>query len=145
MHVLAPHQRGYTPEALPPGRAAYALDGLVDDALDVPDRQDVPAAHLVGHDLGGLVAWALAARDPDRVRPSVLSTPHPRPWVALLHSNQALRSAYVGMLQVPALPEQVALAGDARRAAGAARRHRRPAQVATPAIDGSPDQPAVGA
>jgi pimeloyl-ACP methyl ester carboxylesterase len=52
---------------------------------------------VVGHDWGGLVAWALAALHPRRVRTlTALSVPHPAALVrALPRSLQALRSAYV--------------------------------------------------
>jgi pimeloyl-ACP methyl ester carboxylesterase len=112
--VLVPHQRGYAPSARPPGRAAYALPELVHDALAVLDAAEVRAAHVVGHDWGGALAWALAARHRERVSGlTVLSTPHPRAMVAAALRGQALRSAYIGLFQLPLLPEAVALRDDA--------------------------------
>ncbi|TWH71961.1 pimeloyl-ACP methyl ester carboxylesterase [Modestobacter roseus] len=71
------------------------------------------SAHVVGHDWGGIVGWALAAWHPWRVRTlTALSVPHPAAMAqALGHSDQALRSAYVGFFQLPAAPEAVLLAG----------------------------------
>jgi pimeloyl-ACP methyl ester carboxylesterase len=78
LRVLVPDQRGYSPGARPPGRTAYALPALVDDVLALLDQAGVGAAHVVGHDWGGAVAWALAGRHPERVRSlTALSTPHP--------------------------------------------------------------------
>jgi pimeloyl-ACP methyl ester carboxylesterase len=66
-----------------------------------------------GHDWGGVVAWALAARYPQRVRSlTVVSTPHPRALAkALPRSLQALRSWYVGFFNVPVVPERLLTVG----------------------------------
>jgi len=112
--VLVPHQRGYAWEARPRGRSAYALPELVSDAVAVLDAAEVNAAHVVGHDWGGALAWALAARHPERVSGlTVLSTPHPRAMVAAALRGQGLRSGYIGIFQLPLLPEAVALRHDA--------------------------------
>ena len=113
MRVLAPDQRGYSPGARPTGRSAYALPELVADVVALLDAAGIDAAHVVGHDWGGAVAWALAGRHPDRVTSvTALSTPHPAALkAAALHSSQAARSAYMAVFQLPWLPETVALAG----------------------------------
>jgi len=103
LHTIAPDQRGYSPEARPTSTAAYRMHHLVGDALAILDDLGADRAHVVGHDWGGAVAWALAMRSPDRVRSlTVVSTPHP---VALGHamrsSWQALRSWYVLVLRLP--------------------------------------------
>ena len=110
-HCVAPDQRGYSPGARPSGARAYAADELVADALAVleatagPDRR----AHLVGHDWGGLVAWRLAARHPDRVRSlTAVSVPPPAALAAALRRpGQALRMWYVLAFQVPGLVERL--------------------------------------
>jgi pimeloyl-ACP methyl ester carboxylesterase len=115
LRTLAPDQRGYSPGARPPGRSAYVLREVVDDVLALLDAAGLPSAHLVGHDWGGLAAWALAAWHPWRVRTlTVLSVPHPAAMSqALRTSDQALRSSYIGFFQLPAAPEAVLLAGRA--------------------------------
>ena len=67
---------------------------------------------MVGHDWGGAVAWALGAWHPDRTSTlTSLSTPHPAAMTrALVRSDQALRSSYMGLFQVPVLPERLILA-----------------------------------
>lgn len=114
LRVLAPDQRGYSPRARPRGRSAYVLRELVGDVEALLDAAGVARAHVVGHDWGGAVAWALASRRSDRTASlTVLSTAHPAAMVrALTRSTQALRSAYVGAFQVPWLPERVLLARD---------------------------------
>ncbi|MHB8219555.1 MAG: alpha/beta fold hydrolase [Acidimicrobiales bacterium] len=75
---LAPDQRGYSPGARPPEVSAYAVPRLVDDVLAVATTMEMPTFDLIGHDFGGMVAWVVAARHPDRVRSLVVvSTPHP--------------------------------------------------------------------
>lgn len=107
LRVLAPDQRGYSPRARPSGRGAYRLEHLADDVLALLDAAEVDRAHVVGHDWGGFVAWALGERHPGRLRSlTSLTTPHPRAMRrAMLTGTQALRSWYVFALQLPVLPE----------------------------------------
>ena len=113
LRTLAPDQRGYSPMARPRGRSAYRARALVDDVLALLDAAGLASAHVVGHDWGALVGWALGAWHPDRVRTlTVLSVPHPGAMAkAMVTSDQALRSAYMAAFQVPVLPERALLAG----------------------------------
>ncbi len=113
LRTLAPDQRGYSPAARPRGRSSYRMRELVDDTLALLDAAGLESAHVVGHDWGGGVAWALAAWHPERVRTlTALSTPHPGAMTATLVSGgQLLRSYYMGLFQVPFLPERALLAG----------------------------------
>ncbi len=114
LRTLAPDQRGYSPGARPSGRAAYRLRELTADVLALLDAAQLGSAHVVGHDWGGLVGWALAARHPERVRTlTSLSVPHPAAMArAMITSDQALRSYYMALFQLPVLPERLLLAGD---------------------------------
>src|SRR3954470_10670943 len=105
--VIAPDQRGYTPQARPRPRAAYRLDELVADVVALVDTAGVDPVHLVGHDWGGGVAWMVAAMRPDRLHTlTVVSAPHPRAVVnAMLTSRQLLQAWHVGFFQLPWLPE----------------------------------------
>ena len=73
---------------------------------------------LVGHDWGGLLAWIVAERLPDRVRSvSVVSTPHPLALRQALSGGdpeQAARTGTTASLQEPEIPERLPLgpAGD---------------------------------
>lgn len=115
LHVVAPDQRGYNLSSKPGPLAAYHLDRLADDVLALADYYGARRFQLVGHDWGGLVAWWLAARDPDRIaRLAILNAPHPDvigPY-ARRHPSQALRSLYVAAFQLPGLPEAALRAAD---------------------------------
>src|SRR5215217_5260440 len=111
LRTLAPDQRGYSPMARPRGRGHYTLRETTRDVLALLDAAGLESAHVVGHDWGAGVGWALAAWHPERVRTlTVLSVPHPGA-MAKATSDQALRSAYMAAFQVPVLPEQALLAG----------------------------------
>lgn len=107
--------------------AAYTLDDLADDAAGLLDALAIPAAHVVGMSMGGMVAQVLAVRHRSRVRSltSIFSTPAPkigsgtREAVALLLAaparsredavRLALESARVlGSPAYPADPDEVA-------------------------------------
>src|SRR3954463_14957615 len=114
LRTLAPDQRGYSPGARPSGRAAYRMRELTADVLALLDAAELGSAHVVGHDWGGIVGWALAAWHPERGRTlTAVSVPHPAAMArAFVTSDQALRSWYMGLFQLPVLPEQLLLAGD---------------------------------
>ncbi|MEX5718883.1 alpha/beta fold hydrolase [Geodermatophilus maliterrae] len=114
LRTLAPDQRGYSPGARPPGRSAYRLREVTADVLALLDEAGLESAHVVGHDWGGAVAWALGAWHPGRVRTlTSLSTPHPAAMArSLVTSDQALRSTYMALFQLPVLPERLLLARD---------------------------------
>jgi pimeloyl-ACP methyl ester carboxylesterase len=113
LRTLAPHQRGYSPMTRPRGRGRYRLRETTGDVLALLDAAGLGSAHVVGHDWGGIVAWALGAWHPERVRTlTVLSVPHPAAMArAMVTSDQALRSYYMALFQLPLLPERLLLAG----------------------------------
>jgi pimeloyl-ACP methyl ester carboxylesterase len=108
--VVAPDQRGYNTSDKPAGIAAYALDALAADVIGLIDAAGCgrTRATLVGHDWGGIVAWWVAIRHPDRVaRLAILNAPHPVAFrrYLLRHPGQLLRSWYAFFFQIPGLPE----------------------------------------
>lgn len=105
--VLAPDQRGYSPRARPLRRRDYRVNELADDVVALIDASGADKVHVVGHDWGGAVAWAVAGLHPQRVHSvASLTTPHPRAFVAsMVRSNQLLHSWYMLFFQLPALPE----------------------------------------
>lgn len=107
VRTLAPDQRGYSPRARPRHRRDYVLAKLVGDIVALLDEFGIDSAHVVGHDWGGTVAWAMAATVPSRVTTlTVLSTPHPAAFVqALWSSSQAVKSWHMLAAQLPVVPE----------------------------------------
>ncbi|MFK0013412.1 alpha/beta fold hydrolase [Streptomyces sp. NPDC091027] len=102
--ALAVDQRGYARGARPDRVADYGVDRLVGDTLAFSQALGRGPFHLVGHDWGGLVAWAFATEHPERLASlTVLSTPHPQSIAAALRSDpdQARRSAYVRHFRQP--------------------------------------------
>ena len=96
--VVAPDQRGYSPDARPIDIDAYRMPSLVSDALAVLDAVGADAAHVVGHDWGAAVAWHLAGRHQARVRTlTTVSVPHPLAFVEALRTDpdQRARSRYM--------------------------------------------------
>lgn len=76
--VVAPDQRGYGESDKPQAIDAYGFGHLVSDVLAVLDDAGVEKAHVVGHDWGAAVAWAIALLAPERVdRLVALSVGHP--------------------------------------------------------------------
>ncbi|ASW56248.1 alpha/beta fold hydrolase [Plantactinospora sp. KBS50] len=116
LRTYALDQRGYSPGARPPAVADYRLSECVADAVAVLDGLDVPAAHVVAHDWGAMVAWHLAARHPERVRSlTAVSVPHPAAYGHALATDrvQRLRSSYMALFRRPGRAEDVLLALDA--------------------------------
>lgn len=105
--VLVPEQRGYASSARPGRRRDYRLGELTADVVALIDASGSPRAHVVGHDWGGLVAWALADIAPDRlVSVTSVSTPHPRTLRSVsIASRQLYRSWYMLLFQLPLFPE----------------------------------------
>src|SRR4051794_41761417 len=62
--VIAPDQRGYTPQARPRPRRAYRLNELVADVVALVDGAGVRRVPLGGHDRGGGGAGMAAAPRP---------------------------------------------------------------------------------
>jgi pimeloyl-ACP methyl ester carboxylesterase len=114
---LAPDQRGYAAGARPRGRRAYRVAELVADVEALIDASGAAQAHLVGHDWGAAVAWAVAAKRPDRIATlTALSVPHPAAFSrALVCSRQALASWYIYAIQLPLLAEHFLRSRDGAR------------------------------
>lgn len=107
--TLAPDQRGYCAEAAPSGRRNYRIAVLVDDVVTLIRDAGLGPVHLVGHDWGAVVAWAIAATHPELLRSlTAVSVPHPAAFLlSMFSSSQISKSWYILMLQLPWLPERL--------------------------------------
>jgi pimeloyl-ACP methyl ester carboxylesterase len=119
--AVAPSQRGYSPGARPDmgDTANYHIDRLMDDAMAIvaASGDSERRFHLVGHDWGGSIAWALGDRFPQRLASlTILSRPHPNAFNRALQmpdGEQAQRSRHHKAFLEPGAAD-VVLADDAR-------------------------------
>ncbi|MFT4087267.1 MAG: alpha/beta hydrolase [Gordonia sp. (in: high G+C Gram-positive bacteria)] len=98
LRTVTINQRGYSPGARPAEVDAYSLDKLVGDVVAIIDHLNIAYSMIVGHDWGGIVAWQLAARHPERFTGLVaISTGHASAMrdALLVGSDQKERSAYI--------------------------------------------------
>src|SRR5258705_8608659 len=76
--VIVPDLRGYGRSDKPEAVEAYSLMLLAGDVMAILAELGIPKAHVVGHDWGAALAWALASLVPDNVDHLVtLSVGHP--------------------------------------------------------------------
>lgn len=76
--VVVPDLRGYGASDKPEDTAQYHVVHLVADVAAVLDAAGTARAHVVGHDWGAVVAWAMAIAMPERVDHLVaMSVGHP--------------------------------------------------------------------
>ena len=104
--VVAPDMRGYNLSEKP--QAGYDIETLTADVLALIHALGEDQAVIIGHDWGGVIAWAFAARFPDATNKLVImNAPHPQRFQRSLTSGfgQILRSWYVLFFQILRLPE----------------------------------------
>jgi pimeloyl-ACP methyl ester carboxylesterase len=124
-HVVTYDVRGAGDSDAPTRREDYLTDRLVDDLVAVLDSvlRDGEAAHLVGHDWGSVQLWDAVVTEPTDPRlqnriASFTSISGPSldqaAWLARHPSGRELRllrqmahSWYIGLFNVPVLPEQL--------------------------------------
>lgn len=135
--AVAVDMRGYGQSSRPEGRAAYRIEHLVSDVTDLFDALGAKRRLLIGHDWGGLVAWAAASRG---VCPLdgliIVNAPHPQLYAEVVRRSwrQRLRSWYVLYFTLPWLPEKTFTAGHARQLERVLRRTASQAGVFPPEI-----------
>lgn len=115
--VWLPDQRGYNTSDKPREVSAYRMEALCADIAGVIEASGRTSVTLMGHDWGGLVAWVLAATQPEAIeRVVIVNAPH----IGAMHKalrgnlNQMARSWYAALFQLPRLPEYLLALGDYR-------------------------------
>ncbi len=114
--VVALDLRGYNDTDKPQGHRAYRLPILIQDVEAVIKALGYDQCTLVGHDWGGAIAWGVANQHPDLINNLiVLNLPHPvRFFQGMRTPQQLLKSWYVGLFQLPWVPEFLYQLGDYR-------------------------------
>lgn len=104
--TFAVNQRGYSLGAQPSKRRDYRGSALLEDVNALLDIIQQPV-YLVGHDWGAVVAWDVAQRYPEKIKHLItISVPHKAAFMkAMLSSNQLFKSYYMGLFQLPKIPE----------------------------------------
>lgn len=104
--VIAPDMRGFGETDMAQRTEDYDIyTGAMPDVLGVLDRLNIERAHVVGHDFGAPVGWALAAQHPERfITLTALSVGHPRAFMNA-GFKQKLMSWYVVFHQLRGLAE----------------------------------------
>jgi len=102
--VLAPDMRGYNLSDKPAEIAAYRAKHLIADVEALLDHYRIDRCTLVGHDWGGIVAWATALAHPERIAKLViLNAPHAAVFARLLAGDPAQQraSGYIVKYRTP--------------------------------------------
>ena len=106
--VIAPDQRGYSPNARPTFIKEYSLKHTSSDVLAIANAYNLQRFHLVGHDWGSSVGWAFVAEHPERLYSwTSLSIPHMKAFQEAYRSDfdQQRRSKYIKFFNMPFFPE----------------------------------------
>ncbi len=96
--AVAPDLRGYNLSSKPDDVHAYLTCTLVEDIRQLVEQLGYEQFVLVGHDVGGAVAWSFALHHPQMLSALViLDTPHPAPFDDALRNDpeQQQGSAYM--------------------------------------------------
>jgi pimeloyl-ACP methyl ester carboxylesterase len=106
--AVAPWMRGYAPSML---EGPYHTDQLGADAVALAEAlfDDAPCA-IVGHDWGAVATYAAISTAPERWTSAVtMAVPHPLAFLRALRLQpaQLRRSWYMGLFQLPLVPERV--------------------------------------
>lgn len=114
-YCVAPDQRGISPEARPSKVKDYDIKILADDVIGLADAFGIGKFHLIGHDWGSAIGWAVVNFHADRIKSwSALSVPHIKAFSDALRfdKKQKKMSQYMAMFQWRGIPEWFLLKKD---------------------------------
>lgn len=117
-YCMAPDMRGYSSNARPKGVKNYSIQAIAKDVILIAEEKGLSDFHLMGHDWGSAVGWAIVGLYPQQVKSWVaLSVPH---LTALgkavkYDEKQKKMSSYARTFQLRWLPESILKAKDFER------------------------------
>jgi len=103
-HAVAPDMRGYNLSEHPEQVEAYRVPLIVEDVRALAAKLKARRFILVGHDWGGVIAWAFAAAHPEMLdKLIIVNAPHPTVFARELAENPAQQkaSAYFNLFNSP--------------------------------------------
>ena len=101
--AIAPTMRGYAPQALAADQDYHAIR-MAEDVLAIADQAGARRFHLVGHDWGASIGFAVCGLAPERVASfAALAVPAPARFAEIyaVDPAQQARSAYILEFQSP--------------------------------------------
>jgi pimeloyl-ACP methyl ester carboxylesterase len=104
-HAVAVDMRGYNLSDKPAKVEAYAIPVIVEDVRALAAKLGAKKFVLVGHDWGGVIAWAFAATHPEMLdKLIIVNAPHPTVFARELANNpdQQKASSYFNLFNSPA-------------------------------------------
>ncbi|HEV3329922.1 MAG TPA: alpha/beta hydrolase [Bryobacteraceae bacterium] len=97
--AVAPDMRGYNLSAKPSDVDQYQMKYLIEDVRALAFHLGHKKFILVGHDWGGVVAWALAGAHPECIEKLIIvNAPHPGVFAKLLAKDRGQQKASDYML-----------------------------------------------
>jgi pimeloyl-ACP methyl ester carboxylesterase len=103
--VIVPDLRGYGRSDKPEPVDAYSIPVLAGDVLAILAELGIDKAHVVGHDWGAALAWALASLAPGNVdHLVVMSVGNPVTFLRTVQQRQ--KSWYMLLFQFPGVAER---------------------------------------
>ncbi len=106
--AVAPDLRGYNLRSKPKKITSYKSEHYVNDIVALIKHLEYDKATIIGHDVGGAIAWQLARYHGNLVtKLAILNCPHPVHFRETIKSNKAIRRsfAYMAFFRIPWLPE----------------------------------------
>ena len=103
--AVAVDMRGYNLSSKPEPVEAYRVPIILEDVRALAQKLKAKKFVLVGHDWGGVIAWAFAAAHPEMLEKLVIvNAPHPTVFARELSGNPAQQkaSAYFNLFASPA-------------------------------------------
>jgi pimeloyl-ACP methyl ester carboxylesterase len=111
--AVALDMRGYNLSDKPTDVEQYDLWHLVEDVAGLARHLGYEKFTLVGHDWGGVVAWAFAIAHPEQLEKLVIiNAPHPGVFTRLLRDDHAQQRASQYMLMLQGEKAEEVLAAD---------------------------------
>ena len=93
-HAVAPDMRGYNLSEHPEAVESYRVPVIVEDFHALAEKLGARKFILVGHDWGGVIAWAFAAAHPEMLdKLIIVNAPHPVVFARELRENPAQQKA----------------------------------------------------